>query len=250
MATQRALQANDSANTDLLYMAMELSNKTWKLAFGDNQTKRKTSVDSGDLAGLMRAIEKAKEKFKLPKDGQIISCYEAGRDGFWIHRYLLDRGIDNHVVDSSSIETARRGRKVKTDRVDVEKLLSMLQRYAGGEKNVWHVVRVPSVEAEDIRRVHREFDRLKKERAAHINRIKSLLVLHGLRVKSLLLKDWDGYVSKLRQYNEAPLPPHLVKELHREGLRFRQIHNQMLEIQKEQQACIKTSEEPMIQQVW
>jgi len=126
MATQRALQANDSANTDLLYMAMELSNKTWKLAFGDNQTKRKTSVDSGDLAGLMRAIEKAKEKFKLPKDGQIISCYEAGRDGFWIHRYLLDRGIDNHVVDSSSIETARRGRKVKTDRVDVEKLLSML----------------------------------------------------------------------------------------------------------------------------
>ena len=102
MKTQQALELNYTSKQKILYMAMELSNETWRLAFCDGQKIRKKAVVARDLAGLIKAIDQAKEKFKLPKNAKVISCYEAGRDGFWIHRYLLSQGIDNHVVDSLS----------------------------------------------------------------------------------------------------------------------------------------------------
>jgi transposase len=113
----------------------------------------------------------------------IVSCYEAGRDGFWLHRYLVHCDVANVVVDASSIEVNRRARRAKTDRVDVEQLLRLLIRYHHGEKRVWSVVHVPSVEEEDARRLHRELERLKKERTGHRNRIQALLVSQGVRLQ-------------------------------------------------------------------
>jgi len=112
------------------------------------------------LGELEDEIEKARKRFCLKDDVQIVSCYEAGRDGFWIHRYLTDRGIENLVVDSSSIEVNRRLRRAKTDRLDLRSLVRMLIRYCGGERGLWSVVQEPSVEDEDARRLHRELERL------------------------------------------------------------------------------------------
>src|SRR5512137_597515 len=104
-----------------------------------------------------------------------MSCYEAGRDGFWLHRYLQTRGVNNLVVDSASIEVNRRKRRAKTDRMDVGKLLTMLVRYQQGEKKVWSIVHVPSPEDEDQRQLHRELMALKSEQTHHTNRVKGLL---------------------------------------------------------------------------
>src|SRR5919106_534381 len=177
------LKSEDNAVERVLYMAMELSNKRWKLVFGEGEKRRHVTVEAGCRVELSEAIGKAKERFHLPADVRMVSCYEAGRDGFWLHRYLLGMGIENQVGDSSSIETNRRARRAKTDRLDGDKLLNMLIRYCAGEKGVWSVVRVPSVEDEDARRLHREMERLKKERTAHRNRVRSLLVAQGLQVE-------------------------------------------------------------------
>jgi transposase len=119
----------------------------------------------------------------LPETTQVVSCYEAGRDGFWLHRYLVKQGIENLVVDSSSIRVNRRARQAKTDGMDVEKLVSQLIRYRSGERDVWSVLHVPSVEEEDNRQLHRELKTLKKDQTRHINRIKSYLVGQGIRMK-------------------------------------------------------------------
>ena len=151
------LQSNDNAAEGVLYMAMELGDKHWKLVFSDGGAKRRhETVEAGRRTELVEAIGKAKAKFHLPPEARVVSCYEAGRDGFWLHRYLVSLGIENQVVDSSSIETNRRERRAKTDRLDGVKLLTMLMRYWAGERGLWSVVRVPNVEEEDARRLHRE----------------------------------------------------------------------------------------------
>ena len=113
------------------------------------------------------------------------SCYEAGRDGWWLHRWLIAQGIDNLVVDSASIEVNRRARRAKTDRLDGDKLLAMQLRHHGGER-VWSVLHEPAPADEDARRAHRELERLVHERTAHTNRIGSLLVLHNLRPRIVI----------------------------------------------------------------
>src|SRR4030095_15742401 len=140
-------------------------------------------VAAGATGALFECIAKAKARCGLAPEASVHSCYEAGRDGFWLHRWLIEHGIDNIVVDSASIEVNRRARRAKTDRLDGDKLLAMLLRYAGGERRVWSVVRVPTPEEEDARRAHRELGRLGHERTAHINRIRALLVLNNVRVK-------------------------------------------------------------------
>lgn len=249
MATQKTLQVNDTAKPGVLLMAMELSNKTWRLLFSDGVKTRGATVAARDLPGLGEAIKKAQERLGLSEDCEVVSCYEAGRDGFWIHRMLCGQGVRNYVVDSSSIEVNRRARKAKTDRIDVRKLMNLLQRYVGGDKTVWHVIHVPSVEAEDARRLNRELDRLQKERGAHTNRIRSLLALHGSEVKSLYVKDWEATVDGLRQWDGKPLPARLQEELRREWLRFRQVHEQILAIKAEQRKLLKTSDARDIEQV-
>jgi len=126
-----------------LYLAFELGSKEWKLGFsvGFGQRPRERTVSAGDLSGVRREIERAKRRFSLSGKARVLSCYEAGRDGFWLHRYLVDLGVRNLVVDSSSVEVNRRARRAKTDRMDLGKLLSMLMRYDNGERKLWSVVR-------------------------------------------------------------------------------------------------------------
>src|SRR6056297_3497842 len=111
----------------------------------------------------MEEIAKARQRFQMDDDVPVYSCYEAGRDGFWLHRFLESAGIHNVVVDSSSIEVNRRYRHKKTDRIDAAKLLTMLIRYVNGEQKLWSVTHVPTVDEEDARRLNREIERLKKE---------------------------------------------------------------------------------------
>src|SRR6202049_1296579 len=183
-ASGTALQGKHTGEASELYMAFELSEKHWKLSLGDGaRTPSRCTVAAGDTAALLECIAKAKARCALAPEAGVGSCYEAGRDGFWLHRWLIAHGIDNIVVDSASIEVNRRARRAKTDRLDGDKLLAMLIRYGAGERRVWSVVRVPTPEEEDARRAHRELGRLGHERTAHINRIRALLVLDNLRVK-------------------------------------------------------------------
>lgn len=215
-AATHGMEVNASA--PVLYMALELSNKTWRLALSDGAKRRQVVVPAADLMKLSEAVAKAKERFGMPASARVVSCYEAGRDGFWLHRHLRGVGIENQVVDAASIEVSRRLRHVKTDRLDGERLLVKLIRHHTGERGGWSVVRVPSPEEEDARHLHRELERLKRERLAHRLRIQSLLVTQGVRltIKSALrlrlgsLALWDGH----------SLPVELKAELEREAERL------------------------------
>lgn len=160
-----------------LYVAIELSKNTWKCAFGVGlaQPARHRDVAANDVLSLMREVRSAKARLGLPADAAVMSCFEIGRDGFWLHRALEAEGIENVVVESSSIEVNRRRRRAKTDRLDASKLLTMLVRSDLGDTRVWQVVNVPSDEEEDGRQLHRELMTLRRERTRLVNRIKGLL---------------------------------------------------------------------------
>ena len=143
--------AHDNTTEVVLFMAFELRENTWKLgvSLGHGHKPRARTMAARDLNRFLDEVAHAKVRFGLCVTAPVVSCYEAGREGFWLHRFLQAQGILNHVVDSSSIEVNRRKRRAKSDGLDVRKLLSMLIRYQHGERHVWRVVNVPSVEAED-----------------------------------------------------------------------------------------------------
>jgi transposase len=191
-----------------LFVGIELSATEWWLTMSTapGAARRRVRVTPGHRAMVLEALAAAKQRWGLPPTAPVQSCYEAGRDGFWPHRFLRACGVTNLVVDSSSIEVSRRTRQTKTDRVDGERLLRLLLRYAGGERGLWHVVRVPTREEEDARHASRGLTALQAERTRYRNRIHGLLALHG--VKRLRLDaqlptrlaaqtDWAG----------EPLPP-------------------------------------------
>jgi len=189
---------------------------------------------------LDAAVAVAMGKLGLPKNALVVSCYEAGRDGFWIHRALLQRGIDNIVVDSASIEVNRRKRRAKTDRIDVKKLLKQLVRHRGGEEDVWSIVRVPSVEGEDGRRNHRERDRLVKEQGQHSSRIKSLLALQGVTLTTV--NRWlPKKLDELRIWDGSPLPSALKEEILREHVRWHLVHQQLLKLEADRETALRAS---------
>ena len=236
MLSSQMVQAVDSTQSNNLYIAFELSNKKWKLIFSNGSKRRQKTIEAGDLFLFEEELGKAKSKFKMADDVPVYSCYEAGRDGFWIHRYLNNVGINNSVVDSASIEVNRKYRRAKTDRLDVIKLLNKLISYHNGETDVWSVVRVPSVEQEDARRIDREIQRLKKERASHTNRIKSLLVLHGIKlnIKKSFLRD----LEESRLWDKTVLPEKLKNEILREYRRFEVIQTQLKELEDEKKQML------------
>ena len=177
MATPEKIRIEqDTLPQPTLFLAFELGQDTWKLGFtiGMAQPPRERTIPAGALETLQQEITRAKQRFGLPEDARVVSCYEAGRDGFWLHRALVAHGVQNHVIDSASIEVNRRQRRAKTDRLDVRKLLTMLLRFIAGEQKVWSVVRVPSVEEEDRRQLHRELTTAKQDRTRVINCIQGL----------------------------------------------------------------------------
>lgn len=243
-----ALQSKDNAGEQKLYMAMELSDKCWRLVFSDGGEKRRhETMEAGHRMELVEAIRKAKEKFDLSSEAKVVSCYEAGRDGFWLHRYLVTLGVDNQVVDSSSIETNRRKRRAKTDRIDGVKLLTMLMRYWGGERGLWSVVRVPSVEDEEGRRLHRELASLNKERTRHRNRIRGLLVAQGLRLEPK--GDFLQRLEALTLWDGAPLPLELKGELEREYQRLRLVEAQRRALENTRKSRLRQADTASVQRV-
>lgn len=231
MTTQT--RKNDS--TAPLYLALELGSSKWKLlsAVRLGARPRTVSIAAGDLAALKAEIAKSKQRHALGESAPVLSCYEAGRDGFWLHRELLSEGIENVVVDPSSIAVDRRARRAKTDRLDGEKLLRHLIRFQEDPQE-WRVVRVPSVEDEDERHLHRELTRLKRERTQHTNLIQSLLVLHGLRlaVRSSFLEDLA----------QLSIPSRLRARLIRQYQRRQLVEDQIRELEKERRDLIASGE--------
>ena len=249
MASPQTLQDRtlEQACTMVLFMALELSDKKWKLALSDGTKRRIVTIAAGDLVALGEAVAKAKARFGMPGGVPIVSCYEAGRDGFWLHRYLVPCGVVNVVVDASSIEVHRRARRAKTGRGDVEQLLRLLIRYHHGEKRGWSVVHVPSVEEEDARRLHRELERLKKERTGHRNRIQALLVSQGVRLQPR--HDFLERLETARLWDGAALPPDLQAEGRREEARLRAVDEQVRALEAEQARRLEAAATSCHQQV-
>jgi len=240
--TEETLQEKNITKKQLLHVAFELSNSNWKLGFSDGNKMRFKSTSARNLEQLEEEIEKAKSRFRLDNDVRIVSCYEAGRDGFWLHRYLLSHGVENVVVDSSSIEVNRRKRRAKTDRIDARKLLRMLMRYHGGERKLWSVVRVPSVEAEDGRQLGRELESLNKERTRHRNRIRGLLIREGLEVKNPSGKKFLEELDSLYTWDGKQLPNDFKAQIVREYERLRMVEEQMGNLRKEREARVRSAD--------
>src|SRR5258708_1832665 len=215
----------------ILHFSFELGKQNWKLTFSDGSKKRmRAEIKAADRKACLEAVAAAKKRFELPENCKVVSCYEAGRDGFWIHRWLLSQQIENTIVDSASIEVNRRRRRAKTDRVDGEKLLLMLLRRMSGDNNVFKVVRVPNAEDEDARRPHRELERLAKERNGHTSRIESLLALHGLCLQPN--KYFLANLEKARCWDGSKLPLELKQELIREYEQLELVKTQMREMEQ------------------
>jgi transposase len=240
--TQKTLRREIITKETTLHLAFELSNSKWKLGFSDGNKMRFKSIDARNLEQLGEEIEKAKRRFRLDDDVRIVSCYEAGRDGFWLHRYLLSHGIGNVVVDSSSIEVNRRKKRAKTDRIDARKLLNMLMRYHGGERKLWSVVRVPSVEAEDGRQLGRELESLNKERTRHRSRIRGLLIREGLEVKNPSGKKFLEELDSLYTWDGKGLPGDFKARIVREYERLRMVEAQMGILRKERERRVGSAD--------
>lgn len=206
-------QVQSTEGSAALYMALELGAKRWKMAFGVSvgSATRQRDVDAGDREALREAIAAAKQRFGLDDAAPVRSCYEAGRDGFWIHRLLTVEDIANVVVDSSSIEVSRRQRRAKTDRLDADKLLRMLIRYWNGERRVWKVIHVPTREAEDARHAERAITAWVAERTRLRSRLHALLAVHGIR--DSLTGAFGDRLPHLPDWEGVPLPAGVVARL-------------------------------------
>ena len=215
MMTTATQNEHYNAHEPVLFLAFELSEKTWKLGFtlGHGHPPRARTIAARATQRLLNEVAQAKARLGLGATAPVVSCDEAGREGFWLHRFLQAQGITNHVVDSSSIEVNRRKRRAKSDALDVRKLLTMLMRYHYGERHVWRVVNVPSVAAEDQRHLHRDLETLKQERARTSNRIKGLLRSQGIRLASV--HHLPEQLDALRLWDGSPIPSGLRGRLRR-----------------------------------
>jgi transposase len=239
-----------TTNGPRLHLAFELSWSQWKLAFtvGHGQPARLRSLGARDLTGLLTEILKAKRRFGLPDDATVLSCYEAGRDGFWLHRWLTQHGVVNSIVDSASIEVNRRKRRAKSDRLDAVKLLSMLLRYHAGETKVWSVVRVPEPAAEDHRHLHRELITVQDERTEHVNRIKGLLAGQGIALAKVTAQ-FPEVLEQQRCWDGSELGAELRQRLLREFTRWQLTEAQVKELETERKRRIRCDATPQVAKV-
>ncbi len=238
MHQTKATEWQSTKEESVLYMAMDIG-KSIKVAFSPTGMRsRMIDVPGKDWGRLLLEIDQAKVRFGLPADCSVISCHEAGRGGFWLHRALLAHGVDSILVDSSSIEVKRRKRRAKTDRLDAQSLMRSLARHQLGEPDVWSIVRVPDLIAEDERRLLRERRRLKKEETQHRNRIRSLLATKGLEAGSLK-RAFEDFVRTARQWDGSTLLPGLSRELLRQHQRLSLVWEQLREIDGEMTSLVK-----------
>lgn len=239
--------ASDASST--LSVAFELGNAEWMLAMTTriDQPPLVRSIPARGLPRLQAELLRAKTHFGLSPNAPVQSCYEAGRDGFWLHRYLESVHVTNSVVDSSSIEVNRRRRRAKTDRLDAGKLVTMLLRAAGGEKQVWSVVHVPTLDAEDRRHVHRELMGARRDRVRRTNRIKGLLASQG--VPLVRIQELPTHLLTARLWDGTALPARLEARLRREWVAIQQDTQRIRALRKERRVLLKATEDDAIAQV-
>ena len=198
--------------------AIELSSSSWVIAYRlpANNKAKVHRLEAGDGAGLLAFIASLRHRLDPSDDTSalVVSCFEAGRDGFWLHRLLSAHGVINHVVEPTSILVTRGARRAKTDRLDAFGLLRVLAAKFAGDPGACRTVVVPSVEEEDAKRPHREREFLVQERVRIENRIAALLAAQGVRGRPSL-RSWDADMRALRTGDGHPLPAHLVAELNR-----------------------------------
>ena len=238
----------DCSENQVLYVSLELSASRWELFFGVERgaKPRRRRIKAGDLEALGEEIRRSKERFGLSSSARVVSCYEAGRDGFWLHRYLLRSGIDNRVVDAGSIDRQVRRRRVKTDRIDGEKLLRLLLQHELDGEKVWSVVSVPSLEAEDARQLHREREVVQREIRAHRNRMMGLLVAQGIRLK--VTRRFPQQLRAVRMWDTNPLPKALEARLLREWDRLQGAEAQLRELEAERRRLLRESKSAAVEQ--
>jgi len=229
-----------AGHSGTIFVAIELSQKTWLVTLHSPDRDRisRHKLEGGDYAGLLGLIDKVRTRAteKLGSVPRVVSCYEAGYDGFWLHRLLEAAGITNFVFDAASIAVEQRSRRSKTDRIDGELLLRTLMAYLRGEPRVVRIVRVPRVAEEDARRSSRERDRLVEEQTAHTNRIKALLRLLGMAVGNPRRQDWLAWLERQRDWQGQPLPPQLLAEVKREHARLMLVRGQLAALEQAQAA--------------
>jgi transposase len=222
-------------------VAIELSKKSWIVAVNTPLSDKisRHTLKPGDGKELLDLCERIRTRVarETKRRVEIVSCYEAGYDGFWLHRLLEAHGIRNYVIDPASLQVDRRARRAKTDHLDVERLLRSLMAYLRGEPKIWSVVRVPSVAEEDDRRLNRERGRLINERIQHVNRIKGLLAIHGIYDYQPLRRDRMQRLERLRTAADGrTLPPRLKAEILRELQRLELILGMIKTIEAERDA--------------
>lgn len=213
-ATTRTTESTAALAT--MYLAFELGSTRWTLGFTDApaQRPRIRTIAAGDLHALEQELLSAKARFGLALETPVRSCYEAGRDGFWLHRWLVAQGVANLVVDSSSIEVNRKARRAKTDRLDVRKLLALLLRWIAGERKAWSVVHIPSPTAENDRQLTREMESVRDDRTRVRNRIHGLLATQGIRLS--IDRHFATALATVQTGDGRPFPPALRERLLRE----------------------------------
>ena len=225
------------SNEHSIHAALELSKNSWLLAIQvpgrDNPSLH--PIKGGGADGLMTKLDAARQRVDKAtgRTPTVVLCYEAGYDGFWLARLLEQRGIGCLVMEPASLRVNRRARRVKTDGIDVENILHTLVAWCRGEHHVCSMVVIPSVEEEDLRRSHRERDRLIRERTAHINRIKGLLFGQGIRGINVKAHYKTLTPAELVTADGRPLPERLGREISREIERLAQVQAQIVEIEHE-----------------
>ena len=242
-----AVAATARANDITLFASLELSKSKWVVTINSPGSEKfsKHVVEGGDGIGLLDRLSRSRAKAEPRYGVQIkaIVIQEAGLDGFWIHRLLLTNGIESHVVDAASIAVDRRHRRAKTDAIDGETLLRTLMAWARGERRVCSMVRAPSPEDEDRRRLTRERGTLLKERIQHTNRVKGLLSGQGVRDYNPLRCDRVERLEALRTGDGRELPPLLKAEIRRELDRIALVTTQLAAVERARDALIRTQAE-------
>jgi transposase len=238
-----------TSNIGTLHVALELGCDKWVLASATQAAEkpRFRTVPARNLAALAEEIAKAKARFQLPTNAPVCTCYEAGRDGFWLHRALVAMGIHNLVVDASSIEVNRRQKQVKSDPVDAGKLVNMLCRYHAGERKLWSVVNVPSVQDEDGRQLHRGMKDLQRQKTECSNRIKGLLASQGLT--AAVDANFRTRLDGLRDWADQPVPAGMRVRLLQEYAVWEALHRQERNAANEQERQLREGEDRRVQQM-
>jgi transposase len=237
-----------SVRPAVLFMAFELGSTQWKVAFavGLGTRPRMVQVPARDVPRVWKEVARAKTRFGLSAEAPVRSCYEAGRDGFWLHRALLAHGVTNVVVDPSSIAVDRRARRAKTDRLDAIALVTQLILADAGDRRGWREVRVPSVEAEAARQLHRERETVRQALRAVDNRIQGLLLLYGVTGRARRLT--PAAVRALRDWAGAPLPEAVQARVAREAAAGQALATRLRLVDRDLHARVKGDTDVVAQQ--